>query len=78
MDRLTELRMRLGNYEKRVVLEEYFNLELSLFVLSRKQQIHHVTLYSWKMILSITDKSINIKDYIEEIIAEMERLREPY
>lgn len=29
MDRLTELRMRLGNYEKRVVLEEYFNLELS-------------------------------------------------
>ena len=75
MDKLAEPRRRLGYYEKRAILEEHFNLGLSLSVLSRKHQIHPVTLYSWKRSLSRTDKPINSKDNIEEILAEMDRLK---
>jgi transposase-like protein len=75
MDKLAEPRRRLGYYEKRAILEEHFNLGLSLSVLSRKHQIHPVTLYSWKRSLSMTDKPINSKDNIEEILAEMDRLK---
>jgi transposase-like protein len=75
MDKLTEPRRRLGYHEKRAILEEHFNLGLSLSVLSRKHQIHPVTLYSWKRSLSMTDKPTNSKDNIEEILAEMERLK---
>lgn len=32
-------------------------------------------LYSWKRSLSMTDKPINSKDNIEEILAEMDRLK---
>ena len=75
MDKLAEPRRRFGYHEKRAILEEHFNLGLSLSVLSRKHQIHPVTLYSWKRSLSMTESTIKSKDNMEEILAEMERLR---
>lgn len=75
MDKLAEPRRRFGYHEKRAILEEHFNLGLSLSILSRKHQIHPVTLYSWKRSLSMTDKPINPNDNIEEMLAEMERLK---
>ncbi|BBH53984.1 transposase [Fluviispira sanaruensis] len=62
MDKLAEPRRRFGYQEKRAILEEHFNLGLSLSVLSRKQQIHPVTLYSWKRSLSITESTMKSKD----------------
>jgi len=64
MDKLAEPRRRLGYYEKRAILEEHFNLGLSLSVLSRKHQIHPVTLYSWKRSLSMVrqDKCVRTSE----------------
>jgi transposase-like protein len=75
MDKLAEPRRRFGYHEKRAILEEHFNLGLSLSVLSRKHHIHPVTLYGWKRSLSMTDKPNNPKDNIEQMLAEMERLK---
>ena len=48
MDKLKETRKRYGYQEKRLILEEHFNSGLSLSAISRKYQVHPVTLYNWK------------------------------
>ena len=75
MEKLAEPRRRFGYYEKRSILEEHFTLGLSLSVLSRKYQVHPVTLYSWKRNLSVTDSDGKSKSKLEEILAENERLK---
>jgi transposase-like protein len=74
MEKLAEPRRRYGYYEKRAILEEHINLGLSLSILSRKYQIHPVTLYSWKRMLTVSEDTPQ-KPNIEEILAENERLK---
>ena len=59
MDKLKAVKKRFGYHEKRAILEEHFNSGLSLSALSRKHQIHPVTLYSWKRSLCMSDKDEN-------------------
>jgi len=78
MDKLKETRKRYGYQEKRLILEEHFNSGLSLSAISRKYQVHPVTLYNWKRSLCMSDKDANsssIPSNIEEILAENERLK---
>ncbi|WGL58827.1 transposase [Pigmentibacter sp. JX0631] len=78
MDKLKETRKRYGYEEKRLILEEHFNSSLSLSVISRKYQVHQVTLYNWKRSLCMSDKEANsssIPSNIQEILAENERLK---
>jgi transposase-like protein len=78
MDKLKAVKKRFGYHEKREILEEHFNSGLSLSALSRKHQIHPVTLYSWKRSLCMSNKDENQSTSpinIEEILAENENLK---
>lgn len=78
MDKLREIRRRYGYQEKRMILEEHFNSGLSLSAISRKYQIHPVSLYNWKRSLCMSDKEtkpMSISGNVEEILAENERLK---
>ena len=74
MDKLKAVKKRFGYHEKRAILEEHFNSGLSLSALSRKHQIHPVTLYSWKRSLCMSDKDEN-QSTSPTNIEEIERLK---
>jgi transposase-like protein len=75
MEQLREARRRYGYHEKRSIIEEHLNSGLSLSLLSRKYQIHPVTLYTWKRNLVMNEDTPSQKPNIESILAENNRLK---
>ena len=62
-------------YEKQAILSEHFTEGLSIGVLSRKYQIHPVTLYSWKRMIDMSKSEIPNPINIEEILKENLKLQ---
>jgi transposase-like protein len=64
-------RKRLSIDQKHLILSDHFEKGISLSELARKNQIHPMTIYNWKM----SDKKKEDELDIHEIMAENEKLK---
>jgi transposase-like protein len=71
----TSNRKHFTTEKKRLILSEHSTQGISIPVLARKYGIHAITLYSWKRKMNQNNKSPIDAEFIENLIAENDRLK---
>lgn len=61
--------------QKRLILREHVEQGVSISALSRKYQVHPVTIYSWKRMINLTEEFKDPHGSIDELLEELDRLK---
>jgi len=62
-------------WQKRLILREHVEEGLSVSLLSRKYQVHPVTIYNWKRMIDLAGDPVDPHAAIDDLLAELERLK---
>jgi transposase-like protein len=62
-------------WQKRLILREHVEEGVSVSLLSRKYQVHPVTIYSWKRMIDLAGDPVDPHAAIDDLLAELERVK---
>ena len=62
-------------WQKRLILREHVEQGVSITYLSRKYQVHPVTIYSWKRMVDLTAEMKDPHASVDELLRELDQLR---
>lgn len=62
-------------WQKRLILREHVEQGVSITYLSRKYQVHPVTIYSWKRMVDLSAEMKDPHASVDELLRELDQLR---
>jgi len=68
-------RRRFTVWQKRLILREHVEQGVSITYLSRKYQVHPVTIYSWKRMVDLSAEMKDPHASVDELLRELDQLR---